>query len=146
MLKRYRLMAVTGLVAAILLGACSGGGDDAKKEEKTETGTKPAAAAVDAKAAAQGKELATANGCVACHSADGSSGVGPTWKGLYGNSRPLASGDPVTADDAYLKESIVNPNAKVVKSFTAGAMPAEYGKTLNDTQIQSVIEYIKSLK
>jgi len=96
--------------------------------------------------AAEGKTIATAQGCVACHSTGGSAGVGPTWKGIAGRQTQLADGTTATADDAYLKESIVSPNAKVVKGFTQGIMPANYGDKLKADQIEALIEYLKSLK
>jgi cytochrome c oxidase subunit 2 len=96
--------------------------------------------------AERGKKWATENGCVACHSADGTQVVGPTWKGLYGSDVALADGATVKADDAYLKESILNPNAKIVKGFQPNIMPQNFREKLSDDQINDIIEYIKSLK
>ena len=92
-----------------------------------------------------GKALATSLGCAACHSTGGTAGVGPTWKGLAGKQETLADGATVTADDAYLKESIVSPNAKVVKGSAPNLMPATYG-TLPEAQVTALVEYIKTLK
>ena len=58
----------------------------------------------------------------------------------------LADGSTVTRDDAYLKESIVSPNAKVVKGFNPGIMPQNFGTTLKPEQIDQLVEYMKSLK
>ena len=96
--------------------------------------------------AALGKTVATANGCVACHTIDGKASVGPTWKGLFDSNRELASGGPVKADDAYLKESITNPNAKLAKGFGPNLMPATFGTSLKPEQIDQIVAYIKSLK
>jgi mono/diheme cytochrome c family protein len=96
--------------------------------------------------AAEGKTLATSNGCTACHSVGGAAGVGPTWKGLAGHDVPLADGSTVKADDAYLKESIVNPGAKIVKGFSNGIMPANFKDKLTDAQIDAIIAYIKTLQ
>lgn len=96
--------------------------------------------------AAAGKALATAQGCVACHSTGGTSGVGPTWKGLAGKTDTLADGSTAVADDAYLKESILSPNAKVVKGFAPSLMPQNFREKLTDDQIVQIIEYIKALK
>ena len=57
----------------------------------------------------------------------------------------LVSGGPVKADEAYLKESITNPNAKVAKGFGPNVMPATFG-SLKPEQIDQIIAYIKSLK
>ncbi|TLD69442.1 c-type cytochrome [Phragmitibacter flavus] len=97
----------------------------------------------------QGKRLAEMTGCIACHSIDGSvvGKVGPSWKGLYGSERLLKDGKTkVKADAPYLHESIIDPNAKVIKGyekFDAG-MPI-YNGILTESQIQSLILYIKSL-
>lgn len=92
----------------------------------------------------QGKILATKYGCVGCHSADGSSMTGPTWFGLFGEPAPLADGTTVTADEAYIKESILNPNAKIVEGFPSPSVMPPY--TLNDEEIANLIAYIKTLK
>jgi len=89
-------------------------------------------------------------GCMACHSIDGTvyGKVGPSWKGLYGSERVLAKGgDRATADEAYIKESIQNPAAKVVKGYEKldAGMPI-YAGVLNDSQIESLVLFIKSLK
>jgi cytochrome c2 len=90
-------------------------------------------------------------GCMACHSTDGTlvGKVGPSWKGLFGTERDIAKGvkGKVKADENYLRESIVNPSAKVVKGFEKfdTGMPI-YAGILNDSQIDSLILYIKSLK
>ena len=93
-----------------------------------------------------GADVAKSAGCAACHSTGGASGVGPTWKGIAGAQVTLADGSTATRDDAYLKESITTPNAKVVKGFSAGIMPQNFGTTLKPEQIDQLVEYIKSLK
>jgi mono/diheme cytochrome c family protein len=108
-------------------------------------------AAVQAKPTKEeGERLYQMMGCMACHSIDGTvyGKVGPSWKGLYGSERLLAKGgDRVMADDAYIKESIVNPSAKIVKGYEKldAGMPI-YAGVLNDSQIESLILFIKSLK
>jgi len=94
----------------------------------------------------RGKKLAAENGCAACHSADGTQIVGPTWKGLYNSDVPLADGKTVKADEAYLKASILNTNAKIVKGFQPNIMPQNFREKLSDDQINDIIEHIKSLK
>src|SRR5574337_987880 len=94
----------------------------------------------------RGRKWAAQFGCVSCHSIDGTKIVGPTWKGLSGAQVPLADGTTVTADDAYLRESIVNPNVKIVQGFLPNFMPQTFGTTLKDQQISDLIAYIKSLK
>ncbi len=82
--------------------------------------------------------------CSTCHSIDGSKIVGPSLKGLYGHNGKLADGSSYTADDAYIKESIMNPMGKIVEGFP-GAMPP-YAGQLNDEQVADLIEYFKTLK
>ena len=101
--------------------------------------------------AAEGERLYQMFGCMACHSTDGTlvGKVGPSWKGLFGTERNIAKGmkGKVKADEAYLRESITNPSAKVVQGFEKfdTGMPI-YAGILNDSQIESLILYIKSLK
>jgi mono/diheme cytochrome c family protein len=83
------------------------------------------------------------NACATCHSTDGSRLVGPTLKDKYGTTEKLADGSTVTVDDAYIKESLLNPMAKVVEGY-APAMPSQDGK-FSDADIQSVILYIRHL-
>ena len=96
--------------------------------------------------AEQGKVLATSNGCFACHSDDGGPGVGPTWRGLFGKEEVLSDGSVVKVDEAYLRESIVDPSATIVKGFPTGFMPESFGSQLSPEQIQDIIEYIKTLE
>jgi cytochrome c oxidase subunit 2 len=91
----------------------------------------------------RGQALVAASGCAACHSTNGSPGVGPTWYGLFGSQVPLTNGSVVTADEAYLHESIKTPQAKIVRGFETQLMPT-YGFT--DDQINDIVAYIKTLK
>jgi len=91
-----------------------------------------------------GKLMYAKRGCGQCHSVDGSPGTGPSFKGLFGTSRELADGSSVVADEDYIRESILEPQAKVRKGFNP-VMPTFQGK-LKDWQIDGIIAYIKSLK
>src|SRR6478609_10199404 len=93
---------------------------------------------------ALGTLLYEQQGCKTCHSTDGSTLVGPSWKGLFGKARTFADGSNTTADENYIKNSILNPSGQVVQGFTP-AMPTYQGK-LNDKQLTGIIEYIKTLK
>ena len=99
--------------------------------------------------AEEGRRLYKAYGCIACHAIDDSSltRLGPTWKGLYGSERRFAGGVVrVTADDVYLRQSILEPGAKIVEGYERGevSMPS-YAGVLSDSQVQSLILFIKSL-
>ncbi|MDX1565659.1 MAG: hypothetical protein R3236_09650, partial [Phycisphaeraceae bacterium] len=95
---------------------------DNKVNLKTVAG--PVAAAKPPKPSAEkGARLYTQLGCIACHSLDGSTEgkTGPSWLGLYGSKRKLLkTGKVVTADEAYLRESILNPAAKVAEGAVNG--------------------------
>ena len=97
----------------------------------------------------EGKRIAELMGCVACHSADGSTlgKVGPTWKGLFGNEVVFADGGKTTANEAYLRESIKEPTARVVRGFdkSDAGMPS-YEGVISDAQTEALILYIKSLR
>ena len=97
----------------------------------------------------EGKRLAELMGCVACHSSDGSmlGKVGPSWKGLFGSEVLLADGRKVSADEAYIRESIKEPAAKVVRGFDKSdtAMPS-YEGIVSDAQIEALILYLKQLR
>jgi mono/diheme cytochrome c family protein len=93
-----------------------------------------------------GAQIAREMGCSACHSIDGNPSVGPTWQGLFGRQRPLADGSTVTADEAYIRESILSPNAKIAQGFNPGIMTQDFSDKLSDADIQAIIEYIKSLR
>lgn len=91
----------------------------------------------------RGQALVAANGCAACHSTTGAQGIGPTWRGLFGEEVPLADGTTVIADEAYLAESIREPQAKIVHGFETQLMPS-YGFT--DEQIADIVAYIMTLR
>jgi cytochrome c oxidase subunit 2 len=92
-----------------------------------------------------GQKLATENACLGCHSIDGTALAGPTWLGVYGSEETLTDGTTVTVDDAYLIDSIKNPNANVVEGFVENVMPQTFGETLTDEQIDSIVAFIASL-
>ncbi|MCI5064532.1 cytochrome c oxidase subunit II [bacterium] len=84
--------------------------------------------------------------CIGCHSLDGSNLVGPTFKGLYGKSGELADGESYTADDEYLKNSIWDPNGQIVAGYQPNQMPQNYKDQLSEEDLESIIEYIKTLE
>ena len=91
-----------------------------------------------------GKQLYTQRGCNACHSIDGSTLVGPTWKGLYGHEVVMQDGTKVTADENYIREAILEPQAKLVKGF--GPVMPSFKGVVSDDEITDLIAYIKTLK
>jgi len=90
-----------------------------------------------------GEKLFARFGCVNCHHADGS-GRGPSLAGVFGKPVQLESGETVTADEAYVRESILAPNAKIVKGYPA-IMPTFQG-LVSEEQLLQLIAYVKSLR
>jgi len=91
-----------------------------------------------------GKMLYRRRGCSQCHSIDGKAGTGPSFKGIYGKSQRMTDGGSVTADDNYIRESILDPQAKIV----AGYQPVmnTYKGLISDDEITAIIEFMKTLK
>ena len=92
-----------------------------------------------------GRDVSIAAGCTACHSTNGSPGLGPTWSGVYGSTVLLDDGSTVTATASYLRESIISPNTKIVDGYFPGLMQDGYGSTLSTVDIDAIIAYIASL-
>ena len=93
--------------------------------------------------AAAGQQLFQTLGCASCHGTNGEGGRGPALVGLFGRETPLASGGSVRADEGYLRESITNPQAKLVAGF-GPIMPTFQGQVTEDQLVQ-LVAYIKSL-
>ena len=92
--------------------------------------------------AAAGQQLYQSLGCASCHGANGEGGRGPVLAGLFGREVSLASGATVRADEGYLRESIVNPQAKLVAGF-GPIMPTFQGQVSED-QLMQLVAFIKS--
>ncbi|MCG8416595.1 MAG: cytochrome c oxidase subunit II [Proteobacteria bacterium] len=84
------------------------------------------------------------NYCIACHTLDGTTKVGPSFKDLVlGGQNEMTDGSSIVVDENYIRESIVEPQAKVRKGYPA-SMPSFKG-VLSDKKINGVIAFIKSL-
>ena len=94
--------------------------------------------------ATAGQQLYQTIGCASCHGANGEGGRGPALTGTFGSQVSLASGGKITADEAYLRESIINPQAKLVAGF-GPIMPTFQGQVTED-QLLQLVAYIKSLQ
>ncbi len=78
--------------------------------------------------------------CSSCHSDGGS--MAPSWRGMWGSTREFTDGSSTRADEAYIRQSIKNPTSQVVKGYA----PTMSSKNLSDSEIDSVIAFIKSLR
>ena len=94
--------------------------------------------------AVAGQQLFQTLGCVSCHGATGEGGRGPALNGLFGRETPLVGGQKITADEAYIRESILNPQAQLVDGF-GPIMPTFQGQ-ISEDQLVQLLAYIKSLQ
>ena len=141
----FRFSLVFSAALALLWGQAAGAGDlDAVapaagvKYAQARTGT--------ADAMKLSSRIYRRKGCATCHSLDGKRRPGPTWKGLYGSTRELTTGQVVIADDEYLRRAILKPRSQVVKGFPRSLMPKDLRRKLSDEQIEAIIELIKSVR
>jgi cytochrome c oxidase subunit 2 len=87
------------------------------------------------------------NGCLACHSLDGTKILGPSFKGLYGTTIDVITNGKtrkVVVDDEYIKTSILEPNQDIAAGFNAGIMKA-YGTKIKPQDIKKIANYLKSM-
>lgn len=156
---RLAALASVALVGAVVLTAC---GSEAAEEEArdvtrvpvtyvaqatpAEVAASPEGGAPDGEVAAAGdvaRGESLVGQCLACHSVDGSTLVGPTWQGLFGKTETMEGGETVVVDEAYITESIRDPGAKIVQGYPPAMPPFP---DLTDQDIQDIIAYIKSLQ
>ena len=90
-----------------------------------------------------GELLYNRQGCKACHSLDGSNLVGPSLKDVYGHEFMTVGGNSIVADDDYIRESILDPNASVIEGYQPVMTP--YAGILDDREIGAIVEFLKSI-
>jgi cytochrome c oxidase subunit II len=94
-----------------------------------------------------GFEVLKVYGCGACHSTDGTRIVGTSFKDLYGSSVEVLEGSAsktIVVDEEYIRKSVNDPNAQVVKGFTPGLMPGFKDK-ISEQEMVNLISYLKSV-
>lgn len=105
--------------------------------------------------AERGQQWYSEFGCNACHSIDGTDGVGPTWQGLFGSERSLASGETVVADEDYIRNAILNPNDQILEGYAPNVMPQNFEEQFAEVEaeydgevdvVAEIIAYIQSLE
>ncbi len=125
--------------AVALVGVACGGGEEATP---TPTTTAIATPTPTPDLVAEGRQLFSDKGCIACHKINGEGGeVGPSMVGLFGSEEELTTGETVTVDHEYVEESLEDPNAKVVAGYPA-VMPAF---SLSHAEVDALIEFMESL-
>jgi len=93
--------------------------------------------------AAAGQQMFESLGCASCHGANGEGGRGPALLGLFGSNVVLNNNQTVRADEGYVRESILNPQAKIVSGF-GPIMPSFQGQ-VNEEQLLQLVAFVKSL-
>jgi cytochrome c oxidase subunit 2 len=127
------------LVAFALAGtACSNTADLPAGDRQTE----PAEGAESTSSAQAGEELFRQLECSGCHVAAAGQ-VAPSLNGLFGESVNLENGETVIADEEYIRESILSPQAKIVAGYQP-IMPGYEGR-LSEEELEALVEYVKSL-
>jgi cytochrome c oxidase subunit II len=111
-----------------------------------DTTTAVAVAETEASPDQQGLAVLKKYACTSCHSLDGSKLVGPTYKGVWGETQTVVTNRQkreVTVDAAYIRKSILDPDADVVEGYNPGLMrPYD---NITDQEIDQIIEYLKTL-
>lgn len=118
-----------GVLGVAATGCGSDGGGGGLPEAETPAGER-------------GRDLVLRSGCVACHTADGSRGTGPTWQGLAGSTVALRDGRQLVADAAYLTRSITEPKVDIVDGY--GPMLPEYPH-FSAQDVADIVAYLQEL-
>ena len=96
----------------------------------------------------EGLTILKDNGCLACHSLDGSKLIGPSFKGYWGEEQVVVTPNgekTIVVDEAYTKRSIYDPNAEVVKGFPKNLMQS-YKELVSEEDIKKITDYLKTVK
>jgi cytochrome c oxidase subunit 2 len=93
--------------------------------------------------AGSGHDLFQTLGCASCHGTNGEGGRGPALLGVFNSQVLLSSGQSVRGDESYIRESILNPQAKLAAGY-GPVMPTFQG-VVNEEQMVQLIAYLKSL-
>jgi cytochrome c oxidase subunit 2 len=112
--------------------------NDSSSVAKVAEGSAPGAA---------GEAIINDQGCIACHSSDGTKIIGPSFLKIFGEKQVVVKDGKdvtVTVDEAYIKRSIYEPNSEIVKGYPRDLMQS-YKESLKDDDILKIIEYLKSL-
>jgi cytochrome c oxidase subunit 2 len=93
--------------------------------------------------ATSGQQLFQTLGCASCHGNTGEGGRGPSLLGVYNSNVQLSTGQTVRGDESYIRESILNPQAKLANGY--GPIMPTFQGVVNEEQIVQLLAYVKSL-
>lgn len=156
--RRQRILVRVALVfmVPVLVAACgsaAGGGTGATTPSAPTAIASPESSAVPKspeELAVAGEQLFVQFGCAACHGTSGQQSVGPALNGVFGSQVPLVDGQTVTADEEYIRESILEPDAKTVEGFSkgimAGSITSRMGEIKAGDNLDALVEFIKTLQ
>jgi cytochrome c oxidase subunit 2 len=140
-MNHTKLGAVIFASALLFLAACSG--QKSGKAGKTNLSSNVSSQKANlSPEALQGKKIASHQGCMNCHSTNGKSMTGPPLNNLYGHKITLKGGSTLTADSAYIIQSLKSPSKKVVAGYSP-VMPTY--NFLPSEKIKDIVAYIKAL-
>lgn len=105
-------------------------------------GNRAGVPATDQTPAQRALALAGSRGCLACHSLDGTRGIGPSWLGSWGAQRRFVDGSEAVVDAAYLRESMLAPAARVVDSYDNVMLPTGF----TDAEVALMTDFIRELQ
>ena len=91
---------------------------------------------------AKGRNVAQSNGCLTCHSLDGTQVVGPSWQNIWGRTVNLTDGSSIVVDEAYVRESMIEPGVKIREGFTNSMTAFE----LPEDDVLALLEFLKTMK
>jgi len=127
---RARLLAslLVGLLALVVAG-CGGGGGEKKEAGTQPTTTTPAGGDLE-----KGKQIFMAQGCGGCHALSAA--------GTNGTTGPNLDEVLKGKDAAFIRESIVKPDAQITEGFAPGLMPKDYGQKLSDQELNDLVAFL----
>jgi cytochrome c oxidase subunit 2 len=133
----------SGVLAAVALALAGCGGGEEKAAVPAQPPERNAAPR-------SGKQLFTSYGCSGCHAiGKGRATIGPSMRGVAGSRVPLENGRTVRATAAYLRRSILTPDAQVVKGYRSGVMNAaisSFDLERRPRDVSALVQYIRSLR
>lgn len=145
---RQKVTIVGGVLTILALLSGCGGKNETPDPTATALQSTPFVT-YDASLIAEGESLFGRFNCMQCHSVTGNAGVGPALNGIYGTTRELQDGSLIQIDEQYLRESIVDPGARVAKGYPAVVMEAALSGIKGDVNhpdsVAALVAYIASL-